>query len=209
MRTSKAGIDLIKSFEGFSPKACKCVKSEKYYTIGYGHYGADVSASQTITKRDAEKLLARDLISFEAKVNKYMHKYKFTQNQFDALVSFCYNVGNIDGITKKGTRTIKEIANAFLLYNKSGGVVLKGLQNRRVKEKELFESNGRKPVFFPALKCDVTGIIEGLEKVGADSVFTYRRKIAECNGISDYCGSYEQNITLLVLLKKGKLIKPV
>ena len=209
MRTSRAGIDLIKSFEGFSPKACKCVKSEKYYTIGYGHYGADVSATQTITERDAEKLLARDLVKFEAKVNKYMNKYKFTQNQFDALVSFCYNVGNIDGLTKKGTRTIKEIANAFLIYNKSGVVVLKVLQNRRVKEKELFESNGRKPVFFPALKCDVTGIIEGLEKVGADSVFTYRRKIAECNGISDYYGSYEQNITLLVLLKKGKLIKPV
>lgn len=209
MRTSKAGIDLIKSFEGFSSKACKCVKSEKYYTIGYGHYGADVSATQTITKKAAEELLAKDLISFEAKVNKYLNKYNFTQNQFDALVSFCYNVGNIDSLTKNGTRTIKEIANAFLLYNKSGGVVLKGLQIRRVKEKELFESNGRKPVFFPALKCDVTGIVEGLEEIGADSVFTYRRKIAECNGISDYCGSYEQNITLLVLLKKGKLIKPV
>ena len=52
MRTSKAGIDLIKSFEGFSPKACKCVKSEKYYTIGYGHYGADVS------EEDAKKLTA-------------------------------------------------------------------------------------------------------------------------------------------------------
>ena len=50
MKISKNGIELIKCFESFSPKACKCLSTEKYYTIGYGHYGADVKENQTITK---------------------------------------------------------------------------------------------------------------------------------------------------------------
>ena len=53
MKTSEKGIELIISFEGFSKHACKCVPTEKYYTIGYGHYGKDVASDATITKKDA------------------------------------------------------------------------------------------------------------------------------------------------------------
>ena len=88
MKISKNGIELIKCFESFSSKACKCLASEKYYTIGYGHYGADVKENQTITKEQAEDLLQKDLEKFEQKVNKYNNVYNFNQNQFDALVSF-------------------------------------------------------------------------------------------------------------------------
>ena len=93
---SSNGVVLIKSFEGFSRVACKALPSEKYLTIGYGHYGKDVKPNQTITEAEAVKLLVKDLSGFVAKVNKYNRKYGFTQNEFDALVSFCYNVGNID-----------------------------------------------------------------------------------------------------------------
>ena len=135
---SSNGVVLIKSFEGFSRVACKAIPSEKYLTIGYGHYGKDVKPNQTITEAEAVKLLVKDLNGFVAKVNKYNRKYGFTQNEFDALVSFCYNVGNIDGLTKNGTRTKAQIADKFLAYSYSGGKFIKGLYNRRVKERNLF-----------------------------------------------------------------------
>ena len=140
MKTSEKGIELIISFEGFSKRACKCVDSEKYYTIGYGHYGKDVEPNSTITKKDALVLLKKDLLSFEKKVDKYNNVYNFSQNEFDALVSFCYNVGNIDKLTINGRRTKKEIADAMLRYTHSGGKVLKGLVRRRTMERDLFLS---------------------------------------------------------------------
>ena len=135
---SSNGVVLIKSFEGFSRVACKALPTEKYLTIGYGHYGKDVKPNQTITEAEAVKLLVKDLSGFVSKVNKYNRKYGFTQNEFDALVSFCYNVGNIDGLTKNGTRTKAQIADKFLAYSYSGGKFIKGLYNRRVKERNLF-----------------------------------------------------------------------
>ena len=135
---SQAGIELIKSFEGLSLKAYKCVSTEKYYTIGYGHYGADVKAGQTITKKQAEDLLKQDVQRFVNHVNKYMCIYNFNQNQFDALVSFAYNIGNIKQLTASGTRSISQISASIPLYNKSGGRVLNGLVRRRKKEQELF-----------------------------------------------------------------------
>ena len=137
MKTSEKGIELIISFEGFCPKATKCLKSEKYYTIGFGHYGKDVKENDTITKSKAIDLLKSDLEKFEKKVNKYS-SYNFTQNEYDSLISFCYNVGNIDQLTAKGTRSKKEIADKMLLYCKSGGKVIRGLQKRREKERDLF-----------------------------------------------------------------------
>ena len=135
---SSNGVVLIKSFEGFSRVACKALPTEKYLTIGYGHYGKDVKANQTITESEAVKLLVKDLSGFVAKVNKYNRKYGFSQNEFDALVSFCYNVGNIDGLTKNGTRTKAQIADKFLAYSYSGGNYVQGLYNRRLKEQKLF-----------------------------------------------------------------------
>ena len=137
MKTSQAGIDLICRFEGLRLTAYKPVKTEKYWTIGYGHYGADVKQGQTITKEKAVEYLKADLAKFEAKVNKYS-KYNFSQNEFDALVSFAYNVGNIDQLTANGTRSKTEIATKIPAYNKAGGKVLAGLTARRNAEKALF-----------------------------------------------------------------------
>lgn len=140
MKTSINGLNLIKKYEGCKLVAYKVVSTEKYYTIGYGHYGADVTRGMRITQAQADAYLVKDLAKFEAKVNKYQGKYNFNQNQFDALVSFAYNVGSIDGLTANGTRTIAQISSKFTAYNKSGGKVLSGLTKRRNAEKKLFNT---------------------------------------------------------------------
>lgn len=140
MTTSKQGIELIKAFEGFRSKAYKVVSTEKYYTIGYGHYGADVKRGQTITDDQGEQLLVNDIKKFEAKVNEYNNRYNFNQHEFDALVSFAYNIGSIDQLTDNSKRSRADIRAHWLEYNKSGGKVLKGLTTRRTKELELFNT---------------------------------------------------------------------
>lgn len=144
MKTSQNGIDLIKSFEGFRAQAYRAFYTEKYLTIGYGHYGPDVHIGEVINKEKGEELLRKDIERFEAHVNKYDLKYDFNQNQFDALVSFSYNIGNIDQLTASGTRTKNQIAEKMLLYVHSGGVKLQGLINRRKAEYDLFCSGMEK-----------------------------------------------------------------
>lgn len=141
MKTSKKGIALIKKYEGCLLNAYKCPSG--VWTIAYGHTQG-VKQGDTITKSKAESLLKSDLKIYESKVMKYDNIYHFNQNQFDALVSFCFNVGNIDTLTRKGTRTIKEIADSILLYNKGGGTVLAGLVKRRKEEQALFLSTTNK-----------------------------------------------------------------
>lgn len=138
MKISTAGINLIKQFEGCKLTAYKAVATEKYYTIGYGHYGSDVTKGMTITQAKATSLLKTDLAKFENLVEKYDDIYGFNQNEFDALVSFAYNIGNIDQLTRDGCRTRDQIAEAMVKYNKSGGKVLAGLTKRRKAEQELF-----------------------------------------------------------------------
>ena len=113
MKTSDNGINLIKEFEGCMLTAYRCPAG--VLTIGYGHTGSDVKAGMKITKEKATELLKKDLIKFEKHVMKYDNVYHFNQNQFDALVSFAFNIGNIDQLTAKGTRSIKEISGKILL----------------------------------------------------------------------------------------------
>lgn len=136
MKTSKNGIELIKKFEGCRLTAYKPVITEKYYTIGYGHYGVDVQKDMRITHAQAEAYLKSDLQKFEKAVNDL--GFTLTQNQFDSLVSFTYNcgAGNLKKLVKG--RNLREIADALLLYDKSNGKPLKGLTNRRKAERTLF-----------------------------------------------------------------------
>lgn len=210
MKISENGLNLIITFEGFCPKATKAVKTEKYYTIGYGHYGKDVDEKQTITKDEALLLLKKDMKRFETKVMKYNDCYNFTQNEFDALVSFAYNVGNIDQLTVKGTRTKKEIADSMLLYIKSGGKVLNGLRKRRIRERELFLKCSTSN-FYPKYNGASKDIDVVLSSIGVNSKFygNYKKRIplAEVNGIKNYTGNLSDNIKLLSLAKTGNLKK--
>lgn len=135
MKTSQAGIDLIKKFEGCRLDAYKCPAG--VWTIGYGHT-AGVTAGQKISSAQAEAYLCADLEKYEKKVEKYEDRYRWTQNEFDAMVSFAYNLGSIDKLTANGTRSKTVIAEKILLYNKAGGKVLDWLTKRRQAERELF-----------------------------------------------------------------------
>lgn len=136
MKISQKGIDLIKKFEGCRLDSYKCPTGK--WTIGYGHT-AGVTAGQKISQAQAEAYLRADLEKFEKLVAKYDSVYRWTQNEFDALVSFAYNTGSIDKLTVNGKRTKKEVSEKILLYVKDGnGNVLQGLVNRRKAEQELF-----------------------------------------------------------------------
>lgn len=139
MKTSQRGIDLIKGFEGCRLTAYKPVSTELYWTIGYGHYGPDVTPGMRISSAQAEMYLRADLEKFENAVNAT--GLKLNPNQFDSLVSFAYNCGT--GNLKKLVtgRTLTQIADAMLAYNKGGGKVLPGLVKRRQAERALFISN--------------------------------------------------------------------
>ncbi len=133
MKTSNNGIELIKKFEGCRLTSYQCPSG--VWTIGYGHT-AGVCKGMTITQQKAEEYLKTDLTKYENYVTAT--RLTLNQNQFDALVSFTYNCGN--GNLKKliRNRTLAQIAEAILLYNKSNGKVLEGLKRRREAERELF-----------------------------------------------------------------------
>lgn len=133
MKTSNNGINLIKQFEGCRLTAYKCPAG--VWTIGYGHT-AGVKQGQKITQQQADTYLTQDLTVYEKHVNDL--KLNLNQNQFDALVSFCYNCGAGNLRTLVRNRTLPQIADALLLYNKGAGVVLAGLVRRRKAERELF-----------------------------------------------------------------------
>lgn len=150
MKTNENGKNLIKSFESCRLNAYKDATGT--LTIGWGHTGSidgiPIYEGLAISQQKADELFDMDLERFENHVNGYHDKYNFTSNEFSALVSFAYNVGSITQLTAKGTRTKTQIANAMLKYVYSKGVKLKGLVNRRTKERNLFLSD-EESVIYP------------------------------------------------------------
>lgn len=139
MTTSEQGVKMIASFEGCKLVAYRDVAGVP--TIGFGHV-AGVQMGDVITKEQAINMLKKDLKKFEKHVNGYNKIYNFTQNEFDALVSFAFNIGNIKQLTASGTRSRTQIAAKMLLYVKAGGKRVQGLVTRRQKERNLFVTGG-------------------------------------------------------------------
>lgn len=138
MKTSEKGKELIKKFEGCELTAYR--DPVGVLTIGYGHTKG-VKEGDKITKKKADELLTEDLERFETRVNYWStKKYRFNQNEFDALVSFAFNLGNgnLDKLVKNGKRNRGEISDCILLYVKAGGKTLSGLVKRRKEERALF-----------------------------------------------------------------------
>ena len=142
MKTSPKGIALIKEFEGLRLKAYKCPGG--VWTIGYGHT-AGVKSGMVITEAQAEEYLKADLIAFERYLNGL--GLALNQNQFDALVSFIYNVGTGNFSNSTLLRKVRanpqdnSIMDEFLRWVYSKGRVLPGLQRRRLDEMKLYFSN--------------------------------------------------------------------
>ena len=151
MELSPFGLELIKSFEGFSSKA---EWDYNQWSIGYGCKCEEDEYPNGITEYEATELMKKAMPSYVNAVNRFMEAYgvKLNQNQFDALVSFSYNCGqyvwsmNEDNFTLKrllieGDWNENDITNAFLMWVKAGGSVLQGLVRRRTREAALFNSD--------------------------------------------------------------------
>ncbi len=137
-KIGQAGLALIKQFEGCRLAAYQC--SAGVWTIGYGHT-AGVHKGMKITQAQAEEYLKHDVAKFEKYVNNPSYvpfTDKLNQNQFDALVSFAFNLGQ--GNVKKlcTGRVMNQIPSAMQQYCKAAGKTLPGLQRRRKAEAALY-----------------------------------------------------------------------
>lgn len=140
-KTSERGLSLIKKYEGLRTNAYLCPAN--VWTIGYGHTKG-VRQGMMISHKDADKLLEQDLRYFESAVTSAV-TVEISQNQFDALVSFAFNVGAgaFKGSTLLSLLNRKHYISAaeqFLRWTRGGGKVLPGLVKRRREEYELFLS---------------------------------------------------------------------
>jgi len=143
MKTSQKGIDLIKAHEGCRLEAYVCPAGKN--TIGYGHTGKDVFPGMNITQGRAEDLLAKDLERFEVLINQFVTS-PINQDQFDALVSFTYNIGGTAFINSTLLKVINKapddwaVGTELMRWIRGGGKVLDGLVNRRKAECDLYFS---------------------------------------------------------------------
>jgi GH24 family phage-related lysozyme (muramidase) len=139
MFLSEKGLELIKRFEGCRLQAYQDVAG--VWTIGYGHTSG-VLPGQTITQTQAEEMLKNDLMYYascvQALIDNKTILFNVNQNMFDALTSFCYNLGKGNLLRLVKGRTVSEVAKAMLLYVNAGGKVVQGLVNRRNAERDLF-----------------------------------------------------------------------
>ena len=142
MSISDKGVDLIAKYEGCRLEAYKCPAG--VWTIGYGHTAGVKEGDKLPSQEAAKSLLKEDLKKYGGYVNDCIKKglitFKLTQNQFDALCSFCYNCGNGNLQKLVAGRDAATIADKMLQYNKGGGQVLAGLDRRRKEESALFLS---------------------------------------------------------------------
>ena len=152
MRISESGIALLKRFEGLELEAYQDIAG--IWTIGYGHTGPDVQPGMRITEREAEALLRRDLKSRENAVERLVN-VPLNQNEFDALVSFVYNVGAEAFRRSTALRRLNRgarlaAAEALTWWNKAtvNGVLREvlGLTRRRAAEKALFVTPTEPPI---------------------------------------------------------------
>lgn len=146
MQISKTGIELIKRFEGLELKAYQ--DSVGVWTIGYGWTqpvdGKKVGPGMVIDQVTADRLLKCGVVQYELGINQLV-KMKITQGQFDALVSFAYNLGlrslsTSTLLQKLNTGDIQGAADQFSRWVNAGGVKLNGLVKRRAAEREMFLS---------------------------------------------------------------------
>lgn len=148
MKASSDAINLIKKWEGLRLNA--------YYdpvgvlTIGYGHTGPDVYPGQAISMDEAEALLLDDVYNVAERPISRLITAPLTQNQYDALVSWTFNLGS--GNLQNSTLRRKINANPndptipdeFKKWNKAGGIVLNGLTKRREEEAALWSGSKKK-----------------------------------------------------------------
>lgn len=139
MRVSDSQVARTARWEGLRLGAYKPVSSERYYTIGYGHYGPDVKRGMRITRTRALQLLKRDMKTAEDAVNKYV-KVGLNQHRFNALVDLVFNIGvgnfrNSTLLKELNRKHYSAVPNQIMRWTRdASGRVLPGLVNRRREE---------------------------------------------------------------------------
>jgi lysozyme len=147
VNVSKAGIALIKHHEGVRNRPYRCPAN--LYTVGVGHLIGDgkslpESWNRTFSQEEIDGLLKSDLRRFELGVSKMLPNVPLRQHEFDAIISFCFNLGlgcfqrsTIRQALLRGDKT--QAMESLVKYCRAGGKILRGLQIRRLDEKALFE----------------------------------------------------------------------
>ena len=139
MNIGNKGLEMIKHFEGLELEAYKCAAG--VWTIGYGHTKG-VQDGDVITEQQADDMLVEELKEYENYINTLV-TVELNQNQFDAMVSWVYNLGS----SNLKASTLLKVLNAgnyegvpeqIMRWNKAGGRVLEGLTRRRQAEADLF-----------------------------------------------------------------------
>jgi lysozyme len=169
-QVSRAAIELIKSFEGYRRKAARLADGR--WTIGYGHTLTAREGAQ-VSERDAEALLLYDLIAISHSVNEWTYA-PLTQNQFDALCAFAFNIGTDNFRRSSVLRRLNEgqhlqAACAMDLWRKADfegeRIVIDALVRRRSAEKTLFLTPvdgwvpAPSPILRPNVDMDASGAV--------------------------------------------------
>ena len=204
MKISEAGLSLIKSFEGCVLTAY--LDAVGIWTVGYGHTGPSVHRGLTITQKLAEDILAQDVRRFELGVLNNV-KVNLNQNEFDALVSFSFNVG-VNAL-KNSTllRLLNDgadrsiVAAEFLRWNKGEDKVLEGLTRRRQAEKALFLQKTRHPLLAHSILANrdtwlKRRPVQSSELAAEEKLFVPKGSAHEWDEISMFPGETHYKVSL-------------
>lgn len=200
MRTSAKGRRFITQWEGCELTAYQDIVG--VWTIGVGHTGPDVHEGQTITKAEADRLLAADLRKAEAVIPK-----DCTQAQFDAMVSLAFNVGN-SAFSKSTLKKLHDkgdyagAAAQFKRWNKAGGKVVGGLTKRRLAEAQMYLSDVEmEEVALPAAEAPSNPVMRwGIASGGLGGLGMAADAAREVSTIRDSLGDWMLPAALLVAL---------
>jgi lysozyme len=147
VNVSKAAIALIKHHEGVRSRPYRCPAN--LWTVGVGHLIGDGKSlpdswNRTFSQEEIDGILKSDLRRFELGVHKMLPNVPLRQHEFDAIISFCFNLGlgcfqrsTIRQALLRGDKT--QAMESLVKYCRAGGKILRGLQIRRLDERALFE----------------------------------------------------------------------
>lgn len=205
MRVSQKGIDLIKKFEGLRLIAYVCPAG--VLTIGYGHTGTDVKPGMKITEEEAERLLWRDTESAQQTVSSFVTA-QINQNEYDALVSFTFNVGPTAFVNSTLLRLLnhgadrKVVAGEFGRWVKAGDdKPVPGLVKRREEEKRLFLEKVKHPLLMQSIlaKQDTwlkRRPVDSSSLAAEEKLFVPKGSAWQWSEIRQYAGEVHQRVFL-------------
>ena len=148
MKVSNNGLMFTAAWERFSPTPYRATNAEKYLTIGFGHYGKDVTPGMKITESEALEILKKDMADAESCANEYCKPGAFSQSEFDAICDCLFNTGCgwlsnpakrgkfYKGITSGDAPSVRESVGSFIYQS---GSVMKGLVRRCAGRQSLFD----------------------------------------------------------------------